>query len=137
MGLPLTAVWNETTETLTLSHKDDAAAAAAEGSSGGGGGGGSSSSRRQQWRDPGRDGAAPSGQQEQQQEQQQDGDGQGAGAVSAQLRLNTDTFDLRAWLQHMRGKVLNPHCTPHLQLPLEVRTLASAVRSACSLRALA
>lgn len=44
----------------------------------------------------------------------------GPGSSSAALGLNNEKFNLRVWLDHMQGKVINRQHIPKTQLPLEV-----------------
>lgn len=103
MGVPLAGAFDSATETLTINYADqaedgaDAQQAAA----------GSAAGRRRAF------------------QQQQGSSGSGHGQdqqqpASAQLGLNNEAFDLRVWLDHMQGKVINRQHIPKADMPLQV-----------------
>lgn len=121
MGVPLSATFDSSTETLTISYKEDGSSEAdgeqqqSAGSAAGrrrsfqqrqrqhqdGGGGGSSS---------GGGGAQDNGQEEQEQP-----------SVSAQLGLNNESFNLELWLAHMQGTIVNRQHIRKAVLPLQIK----------------
>ena len=52
-------------------------------------------------------------------------------ALPPQLRLNSESFELPAWLQAMQGKVLDPHRAAKAQLPLQVWGAGAGVCYSC------
>lgn len=97
MGLPLTATFDSSTETLIIAYKEqeggqDELQPAA------------TSAQLHQQRSSSSDVQQP--------DQQQ--------PSSAQLGLNNDQFNLQAWLDHMQGKIINRQHIPKAQLPLQV-----------------
>lgn len=116
MGVPLTGTFDSDTETLTITHKEQEDA------------GDSSSGAGQQAAAGSAEGRRRSFQQQQQQGWQQDSSSandsqqqqQEPVSSSAQLGLNNEHFNLRVWLDHMQGKVINRQHIPKTELPLQV-----------------
>lgn len=102
MGVPLVGQFDSDTETLTITYKEEE------------GPGASQQQHEQQ--------SASSG------PIQQQGSNSGGGSTAhqqqqasrAQLGLNDEQFNLRLWLDHMQGKIINRQHIPRAQLPLQV-----------------
>jgi hypothetical protein len=108
MGVPLDGAFDSATETLTITYADQAEGStdtqqAAAGSAAG---------RRRAFQQ--QQGSSGSGDGQEQQQQQ---------PASAQLGLNNEAFNLRVWLDHMQGKVINRQHIPKADMPLQVGQL--------------
>lgn len=105
MGVPLTGTFDSATETLTITYKEQ-----------------DESDGQQQY--PGSAAGRRRGFQQQQQYSSGSGglgDAQQAQQLAAaRLRLNDPRFNLRVWLDHMQGKVINRQHIPRAELPLQV-----------------
>jgi len=106
MGVPLVGQFDSDTETLTITNKEE-----------GEEGPGAQQQQQQHAQQPA--GSGPI---------QQQGSSSGGGSTAhqqqqarrAQLGLNDEQFNLRLWLDHMQGKILNRQHLPRAQLPLQV-----------------
>jgi hypothetical protein len=116
MGVPLDTTFDSATETLTITYADQT-----EGSTDTQQAAGSAAGRRRAFQQQQRSSGSGNGQEQQQQ------------PASAQLGLNNEAFNLRVWLDHMQGKVINRQHISKSDLPLQVGRppLESCVITSC------
>lgn len=120
MGVPLTGTFDSATETLTITYNEREQGGA----------------DRQQPTAGSAAGRRRSFQQQQQQDSSSAGDSQQQEQPSsAQLGLNNEQFNLKLWLDHMQGKIINRQHIPKADVPLQVRLAGDFVGSftACHL----
>jgi hypothetical protein len=114
MGVPLTGTFDSDTETLTITHKEQQEDGEAQQPAAGSAEGRRLGFQQQQQQQGWQQGSSSAGDSQQQQQQQE------PVPISAQLGLNNEHFNLRVWLDHMQGKVINRQHIPKVELPLEV-----------------